>query len=168
MPGSVSKIYLRPSARTPLSERFSAKAVAGRGLEGDHAGGGSRQITVLSEEGWSAACRQLRRDDLEPQARRANIVVRGVDLRQAIGGGLRIGDCLLRIVGETRPCRLMDDAAPGLQAALDPDMRGGVYGQVLVGGDIHVGDAVVVTAAASDESEEPQRPRPSAKGASSE
>jgi len=36
----------------------------------------------------------------------------------------------------------MDEAAPGLQAALRPDWRGGVFAQVMVGGVIRVGDSV--------------------------
>ena len=143
--GVVSRIYLRPSSRTPVKEVRRARAVAGRGLDGDHAGGGARQVTLLSEEAWHAACEHLGRD-LEPGARRANIVVRGVDLGQAIGGGLRLGDCVVKVSAETRPCRLMDDAAPGLQQALDPDRRGGVYGRIVAGGEIEVGDNVSVLA----------------------
>jgi MOSC domain-containing protein YiiM len=40
----------------------------------------------------------------------------------------------------------MDEAAPGLQAALGPDWRGGVFTQVLTGGVIRVGDHVDWTA----------------------
>jgi MOSC domain-containing protein YiiM len=36
----------------------------------------------------------------------------------------------------------MDEAAPGLQAALQPDWRGGVFAQVLEGGIVCIGDSV--------------------------
>lgn len=36
----------------------------------------------------------------------------------------------------------MDEAWPGLQAALRPAWGGGVFGQVLDGGEIQVGDVV--------------------------
>jgi MOSC domain-containing protein YiiM len=38
----------------------------------------------------------------------------------------------------------MDDAAPGLQQALSPDRRGGVYGKIVQGGVIKLGDEVKV------------------------
>jgi MOSC domain-containing protein YiiM len=36
----------------------------------------------------------------------------------------------------------MDEAAPGLQNALSPNHRGGVYGKIVQGGVIRVGDSV--------------------------
>jgi MOSC domain-containing protein YiiM len=136
--GELERIFLRPSARTPVKEAQHALAVPGAGLTGDHAGGGNRQVTLLDADAWRAACEDLGRQ-LSPGARRANLVLRGLDLKASIGKGLRIGDCLIRVVAETRPCRLMDDAAAGLQQALDPDCRAGVHGRVLAGGELRVG-----------------------------
>jgi len=140
--GRLTRIFLRPSARTPVKQVERAVAYPGAGLEGDHAGGGNRQVTLISEEAWRAACSELGQPELSPGLRRANLVVEGLDLSAAIGQEIHIGACRIRIIGETRPCRLMDDAAPGLQRALDPDRRGGVYGRVFKGGPIRVGDAV--------------------------
>lgn len=141
MSGRLTRIFLRPSARTPVQQVARTLAYPGAGLEGDHAGGGNRQVTLLSEESWRAACAELGRK-LSPGLRRANLVVEGVELGAAIGQVLKIGSCRIRVIAETRPCRLMDDAAPGLRNALDPDRRGGVYGRVIEGGPIQVGDAV--------------------------
>jgi MOSC domain-containing protein YiiM len=139
----VVKIYLRPSSRTPVRAVSAATAVAGKGLEGDHTGGGSRQVTLLEREAWEAACRDLGQD-LDTGARRANIVVEGISLATAIKHRLQIGDCIIQVIGEVRPCKLMDDAAPGLQQALSPDRRGGVYGKIVQGGVIKLGDEVKV------------------------
>ncbi len=143
--GRIERIFLRPSSRTPVKEAKHAFARAGRGLDGDHAGGGSRQVTLIEAERWADACRELGRD-LNPGGRRANIVVSGVNLAAAKGGGLRVGGCVIEVVSETRPCRLMDDFEPGLQQALDPDKRGGMYGKVVVSADIAVGDRVELVA----------------------
>jgi MOSC domain-containing protein YiiM len=143
MSGVLRRIFLRPSARTPAQEAATAAAHPGAGLEGDHAGGGARQVTLISLESWRAACAELGRE-ISPAGRRANLVVEGVNLAAAVGKNLTIGGVSIGIVGETRPCRLMEDYHPGLQRALDPDCRGGVYGRVLTGGSLSVGDPVEI------------------------
>ena len=140
---TVTRIFLRPSARTPVKEVQSAEAVRGRGLEGDHSGGGNRQVTLIAEERWADACSELG-EELSPAGRRANVVVRGIPLAEAIGHELQVGPVRLKVIGETRPCRLMDDFSQGLQSALDPDCRGGVYGRVVEGGEIEVGASVSI------------------------
>jgi len=140
----LERIFLRPSARTPVREVERARAFPGAGLEGDHAGGGARQVTLLGAEAWEAACRELGRDELSPGGRRANLVIRGLDLGATRKRVIAIGAVRILVVAETRPCRLMDDFAPGLQRALEPERRGGVYGRVVAGGEIAVGDPVRV------------------------
>ena len=137
----IFQICLRPSARTPVQTVTSVRAIAGKGLEGDHAGGGSRQMTLLDREAWNAACRELGKS-IDPCSRRANIVVEGLPLANTRGQRIQLGDCIVEIVGESRPCKLMDDVAPGLQKALSVEGRGGAYGRVIRGGLINIGDEV--------------------------
>ena len=138
----VTNIYLRPGSRTPVREAASAEARTGAGLEGDHARGGSRQITLIERESWEAACDELGRKDLPAGGRRANVVVEGFSLALAIGRRIRIGDCVVEVVAELRPCKLMEDVAPGLMQALSPRCRGGAYGRILESGRIEVGAEV--------------------------
>lgn len=142
--GSLLKIYLRP-VRGELREVSHAEAGAGNGLEGDHAKGPKRQVTLLSREAWEAACAQISQT-LDPGVRRANLLVEGLELAKTTGKILTIGDVQIRLTGETKPCPQMEEAVPGLQEALVPDWRGGVFGEVLNDGTLTVGDAVELAA----------------------
>jgi MOSC domain-containing protein YiiM len=113
------QIYIRPSSRTPVRAVSSAHAVAGKGLRGDHAGGGYRQVTLIEKEAWLAVCAELNKD-LDAGARRANVVIEGIPLAKAIGRSIQVGECVIQVIGETRPCKLMEDAAPGLQERTFP------------------------------------------------
>lgn len=138
---TVARIYLRPASRLPVKEVSVTLAVQDRGLAGDHAGGGRRQVTMLDRDRWLDVCAELG-TPLDPGARRANLVLAGVDLQQCVGRRLRIGGAVVEVLGQTRPCELMDRALEGLGSALARDWRGGAYGRILEGGEIRVGDPV--------------------------
>lgn len=137
--GSLSAIYLRAGARIPAKSAERATAIANVGLEGDHARGGRRQVTVLAEEGWAAACREFGRK-VNPSVRRANLLVCGIDLAERINSQLRIGEVVIEVLGECRPCELLDqDGNEGLCGSLRADHRAGVFGRIVQGGDLEVG-----------------------------
>jgi len=139
----VAALWIKRFKRGPMDRVERAELVAGRGVRGSANQGGKRQITIISEEAWNDALRELG-VDVDPSARRANVMLRGVDLENARGKILRIGDCVIRIYGEVRPCERMDEARQGLRAALRPHWRGGVFGEILEGGTIAVGDPVAL------------------------
>ena len=120
-----------------------AELVAGRGIVGNANQGGRRQVTIIERELWERATAEIE-SDAPPTTRRANLMVSRLPLANMRGRILEIGDCRIRIFGETKPCWQMEEAVSGLQMALRPEWRGGAFGEVLVGGEIRVGDAVRV------------------------
>ncbi|MCS6863111.1 MAG: MOSC domain-containing protein [Abditibacteriales bacterium] len=141
--GKVVSIYLYPQRGAEPVEVNDAVAIVGKGLDGDQPRAFKRQVTLLSLEAWQQATAELGAD-LPPCTRRANIVLSGVDLSTTIGKSIRIGEMRLQVHGETMPCATMDAAKQGLKDALTPNMRAGVYGAVLEGGRVAVGDSVRV------------------------
>lgn len=141
MSGSVERLWLKRCRRGPMDARAHVEAHAGRGLAGNADQGGRRQVTLIARRRWDRVNETLR-DDVDPALRRANVLLAGVDLTATRGRVLQIGDCRLLIHGETRPCERMDEAWPGLRAALDADWGGGAYAEVLTSGAIAIGDPV--------------------------
>lgn len=110
---SVEGIFLWPKSRGEPVIVARVEAKAGVGLAGDRKRGKKRQVTLLDADDWAAATREAG-CDAAPMWRRANVVVRGVRFSPAsVGRRLRIGDVVLRIMGETTPCDHMDLVQPG-------------------------------------------------------
>lgn len=141
MPPTLRAIFIKTAKRGPMRTAERAEMREGRGLVGNANQGGRRQVTILEEESWEHAMRELAAS-LPSEARRANLLVRGVRLPESTGRILRIGAARIRILGETKPCPRMDEALDGLKDALKAGWGGGAYGEVLSGGQIEVGDVV--------------------------
>lgn len=145
-------IAVRRRSRGAMLELPRAAVTAENGVADDLRGRpGRRQVTVLSLEAWQAACAAAGRPELPWTARRANLLVTGIDLASlaavnqaagADGAVLRIGAVELEVTGETAPCERMEEACPGLLAALAVGGRGGVTCRVRRGGELAAGDPV--------------------------
>lgn len=147
--GIVAGIARHASPRAPMEEIERATITPEFGVDGDCKGrfkpGGRnrRQVTLIERQDWDSAMAEL--GVSHPwSARRANILVDGLDLPQVAGTVLRIGEVRLMVMVECDPCQRMDAVEPGLQAALKQDWRGGVCTRVLTGGVIAVGDVIAV------------------------
>lgn len=144
--GVLKRIWIKRAKRGPMDAQASASLRANRGLVGNANQGGRRQVTILAADRWDAMTTAIG-IGVDPAVRRANLFVRGVELVASRGRVLRVGTVRILIAGETKPCYQMDEALPGLQAAMRPDWGGGAFGIVLDDGDIATGDAVTFDAA---------------------
>lgn len=141
--GTVAGLAVRTAIRGDMHEIAEATATVNGGLDGDLQSQPDRGVTLLSLGQWDDVQRQLGAS-LPWHTRRANVAIDGGALGGLIGRRVRIGEVVLKIADETRPCELMDRLHPGLKLALTPECRGGIHGQVLEAGRIKIGDAVEV------------------------
>ena len=141
MTGRLEAIWIKRAHRGPMDPAPAAELHAGRGIAGNADQGRKRQVTIIEREVWQRLMDGLGAD-IDPAARRANLLVSGTSLTGTRGRVLRIGACRVRIAGETRPCERMDEALPGLRAAMGTAWGGGAFAEVLDDGAIAVGDTV--------------------------
>ena len=135
----IAAIWIKRFKHGPMDPAESAVLVAGSGIAGNANRGGKRQVTIIDEAAWERAATEAG-GGLDPSTRRANVMLRGLELQGSRGRMLRLGACVIRVYGETRPCNTMEEARAGLRDALSPEWRGGIYGEIVSGGTIRVGD----------------------------
>lgn len=148
MAGLVLGIAIAPTRGEELTALDEVEAVAGKGLAGDRyfVGEGSqredKQITLVEAEAFEHAAEEhgirLGAHDL-----RRNVLTRGVALNDLVGKEFRVGPVRLRGVDLCDPCKGIEARnVPGtLKAFLK---RGGLRAEIVEGGTLRVGDAVVV------------------------
>jgi MOSC domain-containing protein YiiM len=139
--GTLKSIAVRQASRAPMQEQTAVDVTMAEGIVQDYRGTGLRQVTFLDIAQWRQVMEALG-VDLPWHTRRANLLIEGCDLPAAVGWRLQIGDCRFAIGGETEPCQRMDELQAGLRQALGPNMRAGVWGKVLQGGRLEVGQSV--------------------------
>ncbi len=153
--GNVVSINIAKAGSEPMTSLDQAKAVAGRGLEGDryfskqgtftdNPNTTGRQVTLIESEAIDA----LERDygvKIDPTDARRNIVTRGVPLNHLVGQEFRVGDVRMRGVRLDEPCNhmasLVDQAAKD-KIRLGLMHRGGLRADILNDGTIRVGDEI--------------------------
>lgn len=148
--GEIVSIHLIPEPGGKPASVREARALPGRGLEGDRYGSGkgtysnkpgpSRELTLIEIE----AIEGLKSDDglaLDPGDSRRNVVTRGVPLNHLVGREFTVGGVRAKGVRLCEPCaRLASLTDPRAHPGLIH--RGGLRAQILSEGVIHVGDPV--------------------------
>jgi MOSC domain-containing protein YiiM len=139
--GRLEAIWIKRVRKRPTESVLRARLRAGFGLEGNVWNGNFRQVTLIEREKWDVLM-ALVGSSADPAARRANLMVSGIRLKDTRGRRLRIGSVEIEIGGETTPCEQMEAVAPGLQSAMSSSWGGGAFARVLGDGEIEVGDTV--------------------------
>ena len=139
--GRLIGIWVKRAHGGPMEPVDQATLVEGWGMEGNALQLGKRQVTLIERESWDEMM-SLLQTDADPSTRRANLMVVGIRLADTRGRILNVGSCRLQVWGETRPCRQMDAAVPGLKVVMAQNWRGGVFAEVLQGGQIALDEPV--------------------------
>src|SRR5690348_18513068 len=80
--GRLVTIWLKRAHRGPMDSVSTANLVEGQGVAGSVDRSRRRQVTILSQEAWDACMAELNAE-LDPSARRANLLVSGVKLERS-------------------------------------------------------------------------------------
>jgi MOSC domain-containing protein YiiM len=142
--GSVEAIFVAAKRGELPHAGESVQAVAGKGLAGNRyfdTGRPYQELTLIEAEQLERA---LAEDGLEIDAAATgrNILTRGIDLNALVGKRFRVGAVECRGVQLCEPCTTMQArTAPGAIKALAH--RAGLNAEILVGGEVRAGDAVV-------------------------
>jgi MOSC domain len=157
--GSVVSIHIALEASAPMQSRSEARAIPGRGLDGDRyfsgngfyskkTSYGGREVTLIEMEAIDALFHGVTNAHgkrlgikLNSEDTRRNIVTSGVPLNHLTDREFWIGTVLMRGTRLCEPCKHLDDLTqPGVMSGLIH--RGGLRAQILNEGVIHVGDMV--------------------------
>ncbi|SFP61745.1 hypothetical protein SAMN05660464_3708 [Geodermatophilus dictyosporus] len=150
MTGTLTEIWLTPTAAAPMRRVASARLLAGRGLEGDRyaLGGGTwaqypdleKQLTLIDAADVAAVAAEVGAP-LTPGDTRRNLVTTGVDLPSLVGRWFAVGDALLFGAKRCPPCTHLERLT-GARLVKAMVHRGGVNAGVFVGARIAEGAAV--------------------------
>jgi MOSC domain-containing protein YiiM len=125
----------------------SARAISGRGLEGDHrvdkSPGSGRQVTLISREFIQQIAHFSGHEHIEPEMLRRNLVVSGINLNALRHQRFTIGEVILEASALCHPCSRMEQALGkgGVAAMLG---HGGLCCRILEGGILSIGDRLRV------------------------
>lgn len=143
--GRVEAIFVAPHAGAPARALGSARAIAGRGLDGDRhvtghgtfpSGLPGSALTLIEDE----VCASFS-PPLTAAEHRRNVVTRGIDLNALVGREFMLGTVRCRGMRLCEPCTVVDGYAtrPLLRALVH---RGGLRADILEDGTIRRGDVV--------------------------
>lgn len=145
--GTVEHIHIGGEKAGDLTSVQQIVALAGEGLEGDRylgddRGDPGRQVTLVEAEAMEGAARDSDMELAVGETRR-NITTRGVALNHLVDREFAVGEARFRGIRLCEPCGTLEKytGKRGLITALLH--RGGLRAEIVQGGAISVGDAVI-------------------------
>ena len=147
--GIVDSIHLSSAAKEPLQSVGEAKAIPGKGLDGDRyalqQGTFSKplpdfELTLIEAEAIDA----MKRDygvEVAPGETRRNVVTRNVPLNHLVGREFHLGEVKILGIRLCEPCEHLEGIV-GRPMIKGLRHRGGLRAQILSEGVIRVGDPV--------------------------
>lgn len=149
---TIVSIHVAAIGTAPVNSVPNARAVVGRGLEGDryfsklgtysNDPGSGRDVTLIEIEAIEA----LKRDyqiELEPSQARRNIVTQGVALNHLVDREFKIGDVILQGTRLCDPCSHLEKLTrKGVMRGLIH--RGGLRAEIISGGTLRPGDPIII------------------------
>jgi MOSC domain-containing protein YiiM len=142
--GRIEWIGLRPARRAEMRLVQQAELNA-QGIVGDRYSGssGKRAVTLIQAEHLPAIAAMLKRDTIDPELLRRNIVISGINLLALKDKTFLLGSAELEMTGLCHPCSRMEEifGAGGYNAVRG---HGGITACVRVPGKIKTGDALQV------------------------
>ncbi len=148
--GSVAHIFVAPARGAPMEPRRFVVAQTDGGLDGDrYADANNRrgpeyQVTLIESENI-AAFSELVEAPFTPDMPRRNIVTQGVRLNDLCGKKFKVGCATLEGLELCEPCALFAKRTHREVLKYFP-RKGGLRARIVAGGEIHVGDPVVLDA----------------------
>ena len=141
--GTVEAILLAPGKEAPIQAVGQARAIAHRGLEGDRYERGAGTFSSGRPGGalTLVAAEVLEELGLDGATARRNVVTRGVRLEALVGRRFTVGDVVCEGMRLCEPCAHLERLA-GRRILRPLVHRGGLRADVLVDGELRVGDAV--------------------------
>ena len=149
--GIVEAIHVASGAGEPVRAVESIRAIAGMGLEGDRYAYGkghyvdgrvSRALTLVEAETIESLSRE-HGIGLAPGELRRNLTTRGIGLNELVGRRFWIGAVLCEGTRLCEPCQYLTDLT-GKPLLAPLVHRGGLRADILDGGEIRRGDAILL------------------------
>jgi MOSC domain-containing protein YiiM len=145
MAGRVEGIYITAKTYELPAPVERARALAGRGLEGnryfyDGDAPPGRALTLIAAEALEEGA-SVSGVDLDAAESRRNVLTSGIDLNALVGERFRVGDVECLGVELCEPCKTLESLTrPGVIKAYVH--RAGLNADILTDGEIAVGDHV--------------------------